>query len=207
MWPNRDPGTLAVMAATLQHVSAGRLLLGLGAGARAGTPYAIEQEALGRRLSTGPERRDSVEGAITILRQVWSGAVIPAAGFLRPEPASPIVVAGSGPKMAELAGRAGDGICVPVGPRLAELVGVARQAFVRSGRNPQQLLVTASLASMPDRRQPWANLGIDRLIVYVAHDCLVSHLDNPMLVVTMATERAHGRRNRQVLSVRLAAGA
>jgi alkanesulfonate monooxygenase SsuD/methylene tetrahydromethanopterin reductase-like flavin-dependent oxidoreductase (luciferase family) len=50
---NRDPGTSAVMAATLQHIS-GRLLLGLGAGAGAGTSYSIEQEALGRRVLTGP---------------------------------------------------------------------------------------------------------------------------------------------------------
>src|SRR5258708_39484007 len=38
---NRDAGTLAVMAATLQEVSSGRLLLGLGAGAGRDTPYAV----------------------------------------------------------------------------------------------------------------------------------------------------------------------
>ena len=40
---NRDPGILAVMVATLQEVSDGRLLLGLGAGGGQGTPYAAEQ--------------------------------------------------------------------------------------------------------------------------------------------------------------------
>jgi alkanesulfonate monooxygenase SsuD/methylene tetrahydromethanopterin reductase-like flavin-dependent oxidoreductase (luciferase family) len=165
---NRDPGTLAVMAATLQHVSGGRLLLGLGAGAGAGTPYAIEQEALGRQVPTGPQRRGAVERSVAVLRQVWSGAVAPASGFLRPEPAPPIVVAALGPKMAEVAGRLGDGICVPAGPRLAEFVAIARQARARSGRDAEELLVTASFASVPDRPPPWVGLGIDRAIVYVA---------------------------------------
>src|SRR6516225_7994775 len=64
---NRDPGTLAVMAATLQEVSGGRLLLGLGAGARAGTPYASEQAALGRPVLSDPDRRVLVERTITVL--------------------------------------------------------------------------------------------------------------------------------------------
>jgi alkanesulfonate monooxygenase SsuD/methylene tetrahydromethanopterin reductase-like flavin-dependent oxidoreductase (luciferase family) len=165
---NRDPGTLAVMAATLQHVSGGRLLLGLGAGAQAGSSYAIEQEALGRRVQTGPERRRTVERAVAVLRQVWSGTVAPAAGFLRPEPVPPILLAGSGPKMAELAGRIADGVCVPVGSMTAELVAVARRAYARSGRDPERLLVTASMASLPERTQPPVGPGVDRLIVYAA---------------------------------------
>jgi alkanesulfonate monooxygenase SsuD/methylene tetrahydromethanopterin reductase-like flavin-dependent oxidoreductase (luciferase family) len=165
---NRDPGTLAVMAATLQHLSGGRLLLGLGAGARAGTAFASEQEALGRAVLTGPQRRRAVEHTIAVLHQVWSGTVAPAAGFLRPEPVPPIVVAGLGPKMAEVAGRVGDGICVPVGSMMGDVVAVARRAYARSGRDPQRLLVVASLASAPARTQPPVPLDVDRLIVYLA---------------------------------------
>jgi alkanesulfonate monooxygenase SsuD/methylene tetrahydromethanopterin reductase-like flavin-dependent oxidoreductase (luciferase family) len=115
-----------------------------------------------------PERRRAVERTIAVLRQVWSGSVFPAEGFLRPVPAPPIVVAAFGPRMAELAGRVGDGVCVPAGPKLAELIAVARRARAQSGRDPEQFLVTASLPSVPKRAEPWVELGVDRLIVYVA---------------------------------------
>jgi alkanesulfonate monooxygenase SsuD/methylene tetrahydromethanopterin reductase-like flavin-dependent oxidoreductase (luciferase family) len=165
---NRDPGTLAVMSATLQHISGGRLLLGLGAGARAGSKYAIEQEALGRPVPADAERRHNVEQTITMVHRVWSGVVPPATGFLRPEPIPPIVVATAGPRMARLAGRVGDGICVPVGSTMTELVTSARQARVRSGDDRQSLLVTALLSSWPGTVHCPVGSDVDRLIVYVA---------------------------------------
>jgi alkanesulfonate monooxygenase SsuD/methylene tetrahydromethanopterin reductase-like flavin-dependent oxidoreductase (luciferase family) len=164
---NRDPGTLAVMSATLQHLSAGRLLVGVGAGARSGSTYAREQEALGRRVPDDAERRHRVEETVTMLRLVWSGAVPPASGFLRPEPIPPIVVAALGPKMAELAGRLGDGICVPAGSTMTRLVALARQACVHSGRDPDDLLVTALLSSWSELTQPPPVAEVDRLIVFV----------------------------------------
>jgi hypothetical protein len=57
---NRDAGTLAVMAATLQEVSGGRLLLGVGAGGGVDTPYAAEQVALGREVPGDAVRRSTV---------------------------------------------------------------------------------------------------------------------------------------------------
>jgi len=137
---NRDPAMLAVMAATLQEVSDGRLLLGLGAGGGRETPYAAEQEALGKSVPGDVARRSAIETAVTTLRSVWSGSVSQVSGFLRPDPPPPIILGGFGPKMAALAGQIGDGINVPAGPRLRELIAVARDACARSGQDPSDSL-------------------------------------------------------------------
>jgi len=164
---NRDPGTLAVMAATLQEVSGGRLLLGLGAGGGRDTPYAAEQEALGRRVPGDGPRRRCVEEAVARLRAVWSGALGGVAGFLRPEPTPPIIIGGFGPKMAELAGRVGAGMNVPAGPRVHELIDIARDAHARAGHDPETLIVTASAAPSAREHDRLAELGVSRVIVYV----------------------------------------
>ena len=165
---NRDPAILAVMAATLQDVSAGRLLLGLGAGGGRGTPYAAEQEALGRTIPSDAGRRRAVEQAIATLRTVWSGTVDRVSGFLRPEPAPPIVVGGFGPKMAELAGRLGDGINAPAGSRFAQLVDIARRAHADSGRDREPFVVTASAGASRRQLDGLAEMGVDRAVIYVA---------------------------------------
>jgi alkanesulfonate monooxygenase SsuD/methylene tetrahydromethanopterin reductase-like flavin-dependent oxidoreductase (luciferase family) len=162
---NRDAGTLAVMAATLQEVSGGRLLLGLGAGGGLDTPYAAEQFALGRAVPGDITRRRWVDEAVATLRAVWAGATGGARGFLRPAPTPPVIIGGFGPKMAELAGRVGDGINVPGGPSMPRLVAIARDAHERAGRDPSQFIVTASAGSRGFGRL--AEHGVSRAVVFL----------------------------------------
>src|SRR4029077_13265462 len=63
---NRDPATVAIAAATLQWLSRGRLLLGLGAGAGAKSPYSRDQLQLGRTPASDAERR---AGLVMAIRQ------------------------------------------------------------------------------------------------------------------------------------------
>ncbi len=164
---NRDPGVLAVMAATLQEVSGGRLLIGLGAGAGSRTPYAAEQEALGRRVPGPPERRRNVEDAVGRMREAWTGTVAGVRGFPRPDPAPPIVIAGLGPKMAEVAGRVGDGIVGRAGLGLGALVKTARRAYEASGRDPAAFIVIASCRPSRGESRRLEELGVDRAVLAV----------------------------------------
>jgi alkanesulfonate monooxygenase SsuD/methylene tetrahydromethanopterin reductase-like flavin-dependent oxidoreductase (luciferase family) len=167
---NRHPSVLATMAATLQDISGGRLLLGLGAGGGGGAPFRREDEAIGRPVPPDPVRRAQVEACVGELRRLWSTP-----GFLQPDPAPPVVIAASGPKMAEVAGRIGDGVNAPVvHPRLRELVAIARDACVGAGRDPDRFFVTVH-AAFDERwidvdspaRAELAALGVDRLILFL----------------------------------------
>jgi alkanesulfonate monooxygenase SsuD/methylene tetrahydromethanopterin reductase-like flavin-dependent oxidoreductase (luciferase family) len=66
---NRHPGVLANMAATLQAVSGGRLLLGIGAGGSQRTPYAAEQQAIGQSVERDAVRARKVVEAIDLMRR------------------------------------------------------------------------------------------------------------------------------------------
>ncbi|HET7341879.1 MAG TPA: LLM class flavin-dependent oxidoreductase [Methylomirabilota bacterium] len=168
---NRHAGVLANMAATFLAISGGRLLLGLGAGGSRRTPYAAEQQAIGRPVERDAVRAQQVVDAIQVLRRCWSGD----AGFLRPEPPPPIIVGGFGPRMAAIAGRHGDGFNTQaLHPGLGDLARVAREAHAASGREASGFVLTV-FAGLDARwlrgdsraRQVIERAAVDRLVLLV----------------------------------------
>jgi 5,10-methylenetetrahydromethanopterin reductase len=110
----RHPAITAVAAATLDDVSAGRAILGIGAGDR---PLL----ALGRKPCAPADLAD----AIKAIRALWSGddVTVSAPGFsldhaklrFTTRPGLPIFVSASGPRTLELAGGLADGVILLVG--------------------------------------------------------------------------------------------
>lgn len=182
---NRHPGVLANMAATLQQVSGARLILGIGAGGSAHTPYAVEQEAIGQEVGADSVRRQRVVEAIQVMKRLWAGdttdftgshyRLSAPRGFLRPDPPPPIVVGAFGPRMARVAGEFGDGLNTQAGhPQLAHLIETAREGRAASGRDPAGLLVTvfaglseAWLRPGSANRARMEQLAVDRLILLI----------------------------------------
>jgi len=183
---NRHPGLLANMAATLQAVSGGRLLLGLGAGGSRRTPYAREQEALGLKVDGDAVRAQRVVEAIQVMRRLWAGdstsftgtsyRLDRPAGFLRPDPPPPIIVGGFGPKMAAIAGKHGDGFNTQAfHPQLEDLVRIARDEHAAAGRDATRFIVTVFAGFEkrwlePDSRarQMLDRIRVDRVILLLS---------------------------------------
>ena len=182
---NRHPGLLANMAATVQQVSGGRLILGLGAGGNRRTPYAREQEALGLAVEPDVVRAQRVVEAAQILRRLWAGD--PASftgahyrldrpeGYLRADPPPPIVIGGFGPRMAGIAGKHGDGFNTQARhPRLAELAQIARDEHKAAGRDSARFSLSVFAGFAPawlradsENRAALGRVGVDRLILLI----------------------------------------
>jgi alkanesulfonate monooxygenase SsuD/methylene tetrahydromethanopterin reductase-like flavin-dependent oxidoreductase (luciferase family) len=180
---SRHPGLLANMAATIQQVSGGRFILGLGAGGSKATPYAREQEALGLTVEPDAVRAQRVAEASQILRRLWSGDSTPFTGahyrldrpegYLRADPAPPIVIGGFGPRMAAIAGKHGDGFNTQARhPQLAALAKIALDAHKAAGRDLARFSLSvfaglgpAWLRADSENRAALERVGVDRLIL------------------------------------------
>jgi len=182
---SRHPGLLANMAATIQQVSGGRFILGLGAGGSKATPYAREREALGLGVEPDAVRAQRVAEAAQVLRRLWSGdrssftgthyRLDKPEGYLRPDPAPPIVIGGFGPRMAAIAGQHGDGFNTQARhPQLAQLAGIARTEHAASGRAAARFslsvfagLAPAWLRADSENRAALERVGVDRVILLI----------------------------------------
>ncbi len=166
--PQRNPLVLAKEVATLDRLSGGRVTLGIGVGW-------LEEEftALGVPFAGRGKRTDEY---IDALRELWgahepsySGEYVDFENAISsPKPQQspvPIVVGGHSEAAARRAGRLGDGF-VPGRPeRLAELVGVMRDAATAAGRDPDTIEITAGASRKPEVRQQMADLGVSRVLI------------------------------------------
>jgi probable F420-dependent oxidoreductase len=154
----RNPALLAKMAHTLDHVSGGRVILGLGAGW-----HKPEFEAFGYPFD---RRVDRLEEALQILNPLLQGKRVDFAGTyyqaqdcvitpLGPRPAGvPLLIAAFGPRMLRLTARYADQwntAWLGEAHELAEPLGRVRDACAEVGRDPATLKVTAGVqVAFPD---------------------------------------------------------
>ena len=147
----RNAGLLAKMAATLDHVSGGRLILGVGSGW-----HDPEYEAFGYPTDHKVSR---FEESLTVITSLIRDGEVTLEGrymtardaVLRPpaRPDLPILVAAEGPRMLELTARHADAwnlawFGLP-DERLARIREELSQACERVGRDPATLSITVGI--------------------------------------------------------------
>jgi probable F420-dependent oxidoreductase len=174
--PEHNPVLLAKAAATLDQLSGGRLMLGVGVG-----ELAAEFAAVGVPFSGRGRRADEYLAA---MRALWAedaasyaGATV---GFTalesRPKPvrrAIPIHIGGMSDAAVERAGRAGDGFFPYIPPPhelrevLPRLIERVRARAVEAGRDPDAIEITSGAARTPEQARWFADAGVARLVIGV----------------------------------------
>jgi 5,10-methylenetetrahydromethanopterin reductase len=134
---SRPPLVIAQTAATLDDLSGGRFVLGLGAGARFST-----ERWFGARWSDPFAR---LEAAVAAIRAVTAGQEVDGfrLGFPPTRPRLPVMLAALNPRMLAFAGRLGDGVLLNWLPldAVPDAVAQVRKAATEAGRDPAAVVV------------------------------------------------------------------
>jgi 5,10-methylenetetrahydromethanopterin reductase len=134
---SRPPLVIAQTAATLDDLSGGRFVLGLGAGARFST-----ERWFGARWSDPFAR---LEAAVAAIRAVTAGQEVDGfrLGFPPTRPRLPVMLAALNPRMLAFAGRLGDGVLLNWLPldAVPDAVAQVRKAATEAGRDPAAMVV------------------------------------------------------------------
>jgi 5,10-methylenetetrahydromethanopterin reductase len=152
----RHPAVLANSWASLQELSDGRAICGIGVG-----------ESAVHNLGLRPERLAVFEQKVAVLRALFNGQTVEYEGKEIRMPWStrpvPIVMASSGPKSLQLAGRIADGVLFQVGsdPRLVQyaLDNISKGAEA-GGRQLEDLDLYMRIATAVDPDQDKARRAI-----------------------------------------------
>ena len=176
----RHPALLAKAATTMDHVTGGRFIVGLGMGW-----HAWEHGAFGVPLPPPRERFQRLVSTVRVLHALGSPAAAAAPGVTLDDPfgplsgatneppplrpgGSPIFLGGQGPRGLRLAAEEGDGWFIPSIPfTRPEVFGERRDAILRAmeaaGRDPAGFQFVAQVAAGPDAsaRAEARSLGVE----------------------------------------------
>lgn len=169
---NRTPAMLAHAATTVQAISGGRLVLGVGAGSSPVSPFGAEQRALGiEMLPRMVDRHQRLVDAMTEVRRLWTAdREGDLAGFPVPVPVPPVIVGLNSVSLARRAGALYDGVNVRFDHE--ERRGLLAAARESSGRDDFDCSVWAWFdpalcdGDHPFRRELAAE-GVTRLVLLV----------------------------------------
>jgi probable F420-dependent oxidoreductase len=197
--PERDPLLTAHQVATVDRLSGGRFLFGIGAGW-------LEEEM---RLFTPhfPYRFGYMRESVAAMRRLWTGEPVSFEGkwikfppvLCRPAPVQqphpPVILGGMGPNVRKRVAEWGDGwmpIALPpddLRSARAEITELARA----KGRDPKRISYTVMIGSLPGMEEPaldqmpgkdvlaaYRDAGADRIVASIptlARDATLAHLD------------------------------
>ena len=161
----RSPVTLGVQAATLQDLSAGRLLLGLGVANK--TIAAWHGGTFDRPLRRIREYVDVVRQTASGERVEYEGEIYSTGkrfqlSWKPAHPSFPIYIAALGPQMTHLVGKIGDGVMINMATpaKVREIAGRVHAGAAEAGRAPGevQIITKVRVSVNPDRTKARAKL-------------------------------------------------
>jgi probable F420-dependent oxidoreductase len=152
--PQRNPVITAKEVATLDHLSGGRVVLGVGVGW-------LAEEFAALNVAFG-ERGRRLDEYIAVMRALWTGDKASFDGdyfrftdcISRPRPVNgsvPVAIGGHSPAAARRAGRLGDAF-FPMSPSLealAEVIATMRTAASEAGRDPDSIAIYTGAMQRP----------------------------------------------------------
>ncbi len=171
---NRHPAILANSVSTMQQISGGRFILGLGAGASPHSPFAAERQAVGwLPPTTMVDRHGALVQALDVMDEIWSpNRRADLAAFPIPKPPPQVVLGVNSVALAKVAGLRTNGVNIRAShERAGEILAAAQSAHANSGIDkPFTVSVwehydEALLRGDDTRLDIWRSWGVDRTIL------------------------------------------